>query len=346
MLRHVGLTIGKYRELALVAVAAAVGLTVQSPLEWLVRHQGIDVLLVILVFSTALNIEPRELRNLPAAWRPLSVALVVGISVLPALSWLVAHLVSPGPLRQGITTIGLAPCEIASIATTAMARGDVALAGGVLIGSTILTVVLAGPVLAFEVSGASLDPWHILVNLLCIVAVPLAAGVTLQYVVRLPRHTRDAAAATSTVSVAVLVSLVAAEVHFTSEYAPALGAILLFLATCAAAGAIVGRRRGAPARKALLLAISMRDFAIAAGLATTAFGARAAAPLGLYGIAVLAWGTGSAGFMRARSPGEQRSPALKSPSGARTSRWPSRRHRRSARPGSPSTNPGHGPVPP
>ena len=54
-----------YRELAIVAVAAAVGLTVQGPLAWAVRHQGIDILLVILVFFTALTIEPRTLRDLP-----------------------------------------------------------------------------------------------------------------------------------------------------------------------------------------------------------------------------------------------------------------------------------------
>jgi hypothetical protein len=45
----------------------------------------------------------------------------------------------------------------------------------------------------------------------------------------------------------------------------------------------------------------MRDFAIAAGLAASAFGPRAAAPLGLYGITVLIWGTYSAGFMRGRT---------------------------------------------
>jgi len=41
------------------------------------------------------------------------------------------------------------------------------------------------------------------------------------------------------------------------------------------------------------------DFVIAAGLATAAFGPGAAAPLGLYGITILVWGTGAAGFMRA-----------------------------------------------
>jgi hypothetical protein len=44
----------------------------------------------------------------------------------------------------------------------------------------------------------------------------------------------------------------------------------------------------------------MRDFAIAAGLAAAAFGPAAAAPLGLYGILVLVWGTAAAGALRRR----------------------------------------------
>jgi hypothetical protein len=47
----------------------------------------------------------------------------------------------------------------------------------------------------------------------------------------------------------------------------------------------------------------MRDFAVAAALAAAAFGPAAAAPLGLYGIAVLIWGTAAAGALRARQPG-------------------------------------------
>jgi predicted Na+-dependent transporter len=289
------------QELIVVAGAAIVGLTVQSPLEWVVRHQGIDIFLVVLVFSTALNIEVRSLRGLPRAWLPLTIALVVGITVLPALSWLLAHLLAAGHLRDGVTTIGLAPCEIASIATTAMAQGDVAMAAGVLIGSTALTVVLAGPILAAEVSGASLDPWHILVNLLFIVAVPLVAGILLRSAAQWPTRLSGTATWTSHVAVAVLVGLVASEVHFTRAYLSVLGAILLFLAATAGVGWLVGQRVGKPGKKALLLTVSMRDFAIAAGLATAAFGARAAAPLGLYGIAVLVWGTAAAVVMRART---------------------------------------------
>jgi hypothetical protein len=42
----------------------------------------------------------------------------------------------------------------------------------------------------------------------------------------------------------------------------------------------------------------MRDFAIASGIAAAAFGTAAAAPLGLYGIMVMLWGTGVAGALQ------------------------------------------------
>jgi len=257
---------------------------------------------VVLVFSTALGIAPRSLRRLPSSWRPLCLALAIGIGLLPLLSWLAAHLVGPGALRHGVLTIGLAPCEIASIATTAMAGGDVALAGGVLIGSTVLTVAVAGPILSIEVPGASVHPGHIVVNLLLVVAAPLAAGVALRALTELPPRARVAASATSTLAVAILVALVAAEIRFSKAYLPVLAAVLAFLAASAVVGQVAGRFAGRDSRSALLLTISMRDFAIAAGLAAAAFGPAAAAPLGLYGIAVLVWGTGAAGFMRARAP--------------------------------------------
>jgi predicted Na+-dependent transporter len=102
--------------------------------------------------------------------------------------------------------------------------------------------------------------------------------------------------------VAVLVALVAAEVRLSSAYLPVLVAVLAFLIASATVGLLVGRIGRRSQKEALLLTISMRDFAIAAGVASAAFGPAAAAPLGLYGVTVLVWGTGIAGFMRARRP--------------------------------------------
>ena len=165
-----------YPELIAVLAAAIVGLTVQRPLAWLADHQGINVLLAILVLAAAVTIDPAALRRLVTAWRLLVVALVVGITVLPALSWAVSWIVGAGPLRDGVLVVGLAPCEIASVATTAMAGGEAAVSAGVLIGSTIAAVALAGPILTLEAGHAGVSPGGIIANLALVVALPLAVG--------------------------------------------------------------------------------------------------------------------------------------------------------------------------
>ncbi|HEY0932227.1 MAG TPA: hypothetical protein VGD91_00665 [Trebonia sp.] len=296
-----------YPELAAVLAAAAIGLTVPRPLAWLSARQGINLLLVILVFATAVTVDPRALRRLVLAWRRILAAVVVGSTVLPALSWLAAQLVPAGPLRDGVLVAGLAPCEIASVATTALAGGEAAVAAGVLIGSTLATVVTAAPILTLEAGRANFSPAGVVRNLALVVALPLAAGLAargwIPVTARLLATGRaeTAAARTALAAVAALVALVAAEVHRSAGYARVAAALVLFLAASAVIGWVLGLRSGRPAGSALLLTTSMRDFAVAAALATAAFGPRAAAPLGLYGIAVLVWGTAAAGVLRSRA---------------------------------------------
>jgi predicted Na+-dependent transporter len=319
-----------YPELIAVLAAAILGLTVQRPLAWLAGHQGINVLLAILVFATAVTIDPAALGRLVSAWRSLAVALVVGITVLPALSWAVSRVVDAGPLRDGVLVVGLAPCEIASVATTAMAGGEAAVSAGVLIGSTIAAVVLAGPILTLEAGHAGMSPGSIIANLALVVALPLALGLAARACaetparasdraptlnVRAPKPARLLAAArvlstaraervasrTALAAVAALVALIAAEIRLSAAYLAVAAALLLFLLGSALAGRALGARVARPTATALLLTTSMRDFAIAAGLAAAAFGPAAAAPLGLYGVAVLVWGTAVAGVLRQRA---------------------------------------------
>ena len=303
-----------YPELIAVLIAAIVGLTVQRPLAWLAGHQGINVLLAILVFATAVTIDPAALRRLVSAWRSLVVALIVGITVLPALSWAVSRIVASGSLRDGVLVVGLAPCEIASVATTAMAAGEAAVSAGVLIGSTVAAVALAGPILTLEAGHADVSPGGIIANLALVVALPLAVGLAARAsaeapsrllaatrVLSTPRAER-VASWTALAAVAALVALIAAEIQFSTAYLAVAAALLLFLLGSALVGRLLGARAARPTATALLLTTSMRDFAIAAGLAAAAFGPAAAAPLGLYGVAVLIWGTAVAGVLRQRTP--------------------------------------------
>jgi len=292
-----------YPEFAAVVAAAIVGLSVQRPLAWADRHNGINILLAILVLSTAVTVDAGAFGALRSSrWRLLA-SLALGITVLPALSWAVAQIVPAGALRQGVMVVGLAPCEIASVATTRMARGQPALSAVVLVGSTVLAVALAGPILSLEAAGVAVHPAHIISNLALVVALPLAAGIALRARWPVVRRAEPVSNAVATAAVALLVALIAAQVHLGLDYLSVLGASLLFLGATAALGWVLGLRTPLTVGVALLLTTSMRDFAIAAGLATAAFGAAAAAPLGLYGIVVLVWGTAVAGALRARGAG-------------------------------------------
>jgi BASS family bile acid:Na+ symporter len=191
-----------------------------------------------------------------------------------------------------------------------MAGGDAAVSAGVLIGSTVTMVLFAGPIAAIEAGHASISPGGIIANLALVVALPLAAGVAVRaWDGRLPlaagalstARAQRAASAVALFAVAALVALIAAEVHLSARYAAVAGALAVFLVCSALVGRLLGLRAPRPAAAALLLTASMRDFAIAAGLATVAFGPAAAAPLGLYGILVLVWGTAAAGLLRQRA---------------------------------------------
>jgi predicted Na+-dependent transporter len=292
--------IGTYPELLLVLAGAVVGLSAGRPLRWVGGRQGINVLLAILVFATAVTVSTDSLRRLASSWRQLAAALAMGVTVLPAISWLSSRIVAAGSLRDGIMVIGIAPCEIASVATTALAGGEAALAAAVLIGSTALSVALAGVILALEANQAHVHPLHILVNLVIVVALPLTAGLVVGARARLSEPNKASATTTATAALVGLVALVAAQVHIGAAYGAVLIAIVVIVAVSALLGSALGRNTTKGQAIPLLLTISMRDFAIAAGLASAAFGPSAAAPLGLYGVVVILWGTAVAGRLRAR----------------------------------------------
>ena len=135
-------------------------------------------------------------------------------------------------------------------------------------------------------------------NLALVVALPLAAGIVLRGATPLGNRVERSASVVAIASVAALVGLIAAEVHLSRPYFAVALALVAFLIASALLGRLLGVHSHRRARHAILLTTSMRDFAIAADLAVAAFGPRAAAPLGLYGILVLVWGTAAAGLLR------------------------------------------------
>jgi predicted Na+-dependent transporter len=277
-------------ELVLLVGAVVLSQAVPEPARFLVDHRGLDASLAVLVFATAIAIPPSAFAGLRGRAGRLVVSLVAAAVVLPALSWAVSRLVAVVALRRGVLAVGLAPAEIASVATTSLAGADVAVAAGMLVGSTLVTVAAAGFGLRLLGGGADIHPVALLTNLGLVVGMPMVVGVGIRARVAISERQEATLERVSVIVVTLLVWLVASQVRLSSAYVLVAVALLLFLIGSALLGAVLGVRAPAPVATALLLTTSMRDFAVAAGIAVAAFGATAAAPLGLYGVMAIGWG--------------------------------------------------------
>jgi predicted Na+-dependent transporter len=297
-------------ELVLVVAAGVLSQAVPDPARFLVDHRGLDASLAVLVFTTALAIPPRTFRGLATNAARLVLATMACAVILPALAWLASRMVPTLALRRGVLTVGLAPAEIASVATTSLAGGDTAVAAGMLVASTLIAVAGAGVGLRLLGGGGAIHLLPLLANLGLVVGAPLAAGIAIRAGVSLSDRQEAAAQRLSVAVVTLLVWLVASQVRLSSSYIAVAGALLVFLAGSALLGAALGWRAPAPIAQALLFTTSMRDFAIAAGIAIAAFGASSAAPLGIYGVMAIGWGMGLATLGPTAASGTLRAPPL------------------------------------
>ena len=169
-----------------------------------------------------------------------------------------------------------------------------------LVASTVLTVLLAGPILSIAGAHSSASQLGLLGTLALVVALPLVAGAAMRTLDPLNGREQPLVRVLGTVSLLVLLWEVASELHLQARDARVAAALLLYLAGGTVLGWLLAT--GVPARRriAIVLPTAMRDFAVAAGIATSAFGAAAAAPLGIYGILVLLFGTVAVYAVRGR----------------------------------------------
>ena len=283
-------------------ISAAVGVSFPGPGRRADAGNAILVTLAVLVFSTGAAMTFSELGAIRAAARRLAVVLPVTTVGLPVLAWLASRLVSGVALRGGILSAGVAPAEVASVALTGLAGGDAALAAVLLATSTILTVLLAGPILSIAGAHSSASPLGLLSTLALVVALPLLAGSALRSLDPFAGREQPAIRVLGTASLLVLLWEVASQLHLRASDASVLLALLAYLAGGVVLGWLLAIGAPPAERTAIVLPTAMRDFAVAAGIAASAFGAAAAAPLGIYGLLVLIFGTAAVYAARPHKP--------------------------------------------
>ena len=286
--------------LPLVLISAALGVSLPAPGRRADAADAILITLAVLVFCTGASMTFREMGTIRAAARRLAVVLAVTTVTLPALAWLASRLVSGAALRGGILSAGVAPAEVASVALTGLAGGEAVLAAGLLATSTILTVLLAGPILSIAGAHSSASQLGLLSTLALVVALPLIAGSAMRSLDPFGGREQPVTRVLGQVSLLVLLWEVASQLHLGASDLRALLALLAYLAGGIVLGWLLAIGAPAGQRTAIVLPTAMRDFAVAAGIAASAFGAAAVPLLGLYGLLVLIFGTAAAYVVRRR----------------------------------------------
>ena len=186
--------------------------------------------LAVLVFCTGASLTFRELGAIRAAGRRLAVVLTVSTVCLPMIAWLASRLISGVALRGGILSAGIAPAEVASVALTGLAAGDAVLAAGLLATSTILTVLLAGPILSIAGAHSSVAQLRLLSTLALVVALPLIAGSAMRSLDPFGGREQPIIRVLGTATLLVLLWEVASQLKLRASDARVLLALLAYLA--------------------------------------------------------------------------------------------------------------------
>jgi BASS family bile acid:Na+ symporter len=266
-----------------------------------------DVLLALLVLATALGIPWSELTALRSRAATVGFLSVAPLVVLAAFAWALGHAFDSST-REGVVAVGLSSSEVASVGLTALAGADATVALGVVAGSLVLAA-LVGPVaigwLAGAHGGAHGGSGQLLARFALVVLAPLAVGVGVRSLrvsgAWLARHDdeRDGIAA---LTVVVLVYASLSGTQGSHGLGSALVASVCFCIGSALLGWAWYVRPGRDQATAIpgALTIGMRDFAVAAALASQAFGTRAAVVPGVYGVVMLVAGTAFVTLVRRR----------------------------------------------
>jgi bile acid:Na+ symporter, BASS family len=286
----------------LALLAAVLGLVVPSS----ALAARSDLLLALLVLATALGISFADLARLREHARAVVILSLLPLPILVGCAWLLGRPFAP-VIRDGLLAVGLSSAEVASVGLVALAGADATIALGALTGSLVLAA-LVGPIAIGWLSGSvvHVGSGHLLVRFALVVLVPLLVGVAARSRAALASRLASADAereGLAALTVAVLVYAALSGTHGAHHLGAALLASVAFLLVCLCL-AELWRRLDSRRASALsgAFTIAMRDFAVAAALATQAFGTAAGAVPGVYGVVMLVAAAIAAGRFSSARP--------------------------------------------
>jgi predicted Na+-dependent transporter len=262
-----------------------------------------DVVLAALVLFTALTIAPSDLVQLGALKAEVTALVLAPFALLVPLAW-AASRPFDGAVSDGVLALGVASTEVAAVGMVALAGGRAVLALGALTGSLVVAALAGPPLLGLlaGVTGDGVAVGDLVVRFTLVVIVPLAAGLAVRATTPRLREAEDELSGLATVTVVVLVYGAMSGTGADGDLLAATAAGALFLGLSAIP--VAAWMAIAPRELHLTggFVIGLRDFAVAAALASQAFEPPAATVAGIYGVLMLLVGAAAAQLLRRQPP--------------------------------------------
>lgn len=262
-----------------------------------------ELILALLVLFTALGITPEHLPEVERRWRLVVALSVVPMAVLAPIAWAISRLFA-SPTREGVLVLGLAPTEVAAGGLAALAGGDAALALAAVSGSLVHLRHRRASCGGDARGHGRTRCWSggTVTRFILVVIVPLILGAGARVLYKKLDCLEAELSAAGTLTVATLVYAALSGADGGASLGPALLGSIAFLAVSAVLALAWVRAVDVAYRTTVPLAVGMRDFAVAAAMASEAFGPPAAAVAGVYGVLVLVAGAAVATVLRRSNP--------------------------------------------
>jgi hypothetical protein len=282
--------------LPLAVVAAALALLIPSR----ALAERSDLVLAALVLFTALGIAPSQLATLRERTPALVVLVLAPFLVLAPLGWAVSRLFAE-PVRDGVLALGVSSTEVAAVGLVALGGGSAVLALGALTGSLVLSALAGPPVLSLLAGGTDVAVGELVGRFALVVLLPLAGGLCVRALVPRLGNVEGDLAGLAALTLVVLVFGAMSGAGEDGRVVTATLAGLLFLVVSGMPAAAWTAAAPHELQATGALVIELRDFAVAAALASQAFGPQAATVAGVYGVLMLIAGAAAAELLRRRA---------------------------------------------
>lgn len=261
----------------------------------------LNVVLALIMFGIALDVAPRDFKQVAKHPRPFLVAIAAQLVVLPAVTFGLTFLLPIGPsMALGLILVACCPPGNISQVLTHRAGGNVALSVSMTaVGNLLYLLVMPlsltfwgslHPTASALLRDVALDPWEMLLQIFLIIGLPFLVGLSLR--AQLPTFAQRVQPVVKWFSlIALLGFIVGALAGNWSVFVTYLGLIVLVVAVHDAVSLAIGYstavvgRLGTPERKAMTFEVGIRNAGLGLGLVFAFFG-------GLGGMAIVAgwWG--------------------------------------------------------